>query len=103
MGKFLTIKVHSFSMDWEILPASKPKAQPPILGGINGFLTIHAAGNNSGALLLTIFALTDRRSDEEFTLKRAASAVQEGDGQIGEACRKQKLRRNRFRFCARCA
>jgi uncharacterized protein (DUF2132 family) len=48
--------------------------------------------NKSGALLLTMFALTNRRSDEEFTLRRAASAVQEGDGQIGEACRKQKLR-----------
>jgi hypothetical protein len=38
-----------------------------------------------------MFALTNRRSDEEFTLNRAASAVREGDGQISGACRKQKL------------
>jgi hypothetical protein len=67
------------------------------LGGINGFLRIHAAGNKSGALLLTIFDLTIRRGDERLTKGGAESAVQ----RCGGACRKQKLRRNRFRFCAR--
>ena len=74
---------------------------PLILGGINGFLRIHAEGNKSGALLLTMFDFTIRRGDEGFTLNRAASAIQAGNGQIGEACWKQKLRRNRFRCCAR--
>jgi hypothetical protein len=62
------------------------------LDGINGFLSIHAAGNKSGALLLTIRSLIDRRGNERFTIRRAASAFQDGDGPIGDACRKQKLR-----------
>jgi len=59
------------------------------MGGIKELLSIHAAGHKSGALLLTMLGLTNRRGDEGFTLNHAASAVQGGDGQIGEACRKQ--------------
>jgi hypothetical protein len=64
------------------------------------FLRIHQTRNKSGALLLTMFEFTIRRGDEGFTLNRAVGTVQEGDGQIGEACRKHKLRRNRSRFRA---
>ena len=42
------------------------------MSGRNYFLRIHAAGNKSGALLLTIFALTNRRSDEELTIRPAS-------------------------------
>jgi hypothetical protein len=62
-------------------------ARPLILGGINGFLSTSQTRNKSGALLLTMFDFTIRRGDEGFTLNRAASAVQDGNGQIGEACR----------------
>jgi len=48
----------------------------PIAGGRNHFLRIHAAGNKSGALLLTLFNLTIRRVDERFTEGDAGSAVQ---------------------------
>jgi hypothetical protein len=40
------------------------------LGGIKDFLRIHAAGHKSGALLLTIGALTNQRSDERFTKRQ---------------------------------
>jgi hypothetical protein len=49
------------------------------LGGINDFLRIHAAGNKSGALLLTIRALINRRGDGRFTRRRAANAVHDGE------------------------
>jgi hypothetical protein len=39
------------------------------------FLKINWTGNKSGALLLTIFDLTMRRGDEQFTTNRAKSAV----------------------------
>jgi hypothetical protein len=55
------------------------------LGGINGFLRIHAAGNKSGGLLLTIRALINQRGDGRFTINRAKSAVHGGDGEIGGA------------------
>jgi hypothetical protein len=38
-----------------------------ILGGIKDFLRIHAAGNKSGALLLTMLEFTMRRGDERLT------------------------------------
>jgi hypothetical protein len=41
-----------------------------ILGGIKDFLRIHAAGNKSGALLLTIRALINQRGDERFTRRQ---------------------------------
>jgi uncharacterized phosphosugar-binding protein len=46
-----------------------------VLGGINYFLRIHAAGNKSGALLLTIVDLTIQRGDERLTKGGAESAV----------------------------
>jgi hypothetical protein len=45
--------------------------------GIKDFLRIHAAGNKSGSLLLTMFDFTMRRGDERFTKRRAESAVQD--------------------------
>jgi hypothetical protein len=57
------------------------------LGGIKDFLRINWTRNKSGALLLTIFDFTIRRGDERFTKGGAESAVQDGDRQIGEACR----------------
>jgi hypothetical protein len=66
-------------------------ATPPILGGIKDFLRIHAAGNKSGALQLTMFDFTIRRGDERLTKGGVASAVQEGDGQIGEGCLKHPV------------
>jgi hypothetical protein len=57
------------------------------LGGINCFLRIHAAGNKSGALLLTLFDFTIRRGDERLTKGDAESAVQNATlpSQIGDA------------------
>jgi hypothetical protein len=55
------------------------------LGGINGFLRIHAAGNKSGALLLTMPDFTIPRGDERLTNGGAESAVHDGDGPAGEA------------------
>jgi hypothetical protein len=56
------------------------------LGGRKPFFKDHAAGNKSGGFLLTMFALTNRRSDKEFTIRRAACAVQDGNRPaIGEA------------------
>jgi hypothetical protein len=49
------------------------------LGGIKDFLRIHAAGNKSGALLLTIRRFTIRRGDKWYTKRRAASAIHDGD------------------------
>jgi hypothetical protein len=46
-----------------------------VLGGINGFLRIHAAGHKSSALLLTIRALINRRGDKRLTKGGAKSAV----------------------------
>jgi hypothetical protein len=46
------------------------------LGGLNHFLRIHAAGNKSGALLLTMFDFTIPRGDERLTKGGAESAVQ---------------------------
>jgi len=77
MGKSLTIKVRLFSMGWKISPASKPKARGfPLWAEENHLLRIHAAGNKSDGLLLTIRALIRRRGDERFTIGRAESAVQ---------------------------
>jgi hypothetical protein len=45
---------------------------------IDDFLSIHVAGNKSGAPLLTVFVLTHRRGDERFTKRRAPSAVLKG-------------------------
>jgi hypothetical protein len=50
-------------------------ARPLALGGINGFLRIHAAANKSGALLLIMFDFTIRRGDERLTKGGAESAV----------------------------
>jgi hypothetical protein len=44
------------------------------------FLKHIVTGNNSVALLLTIFVLTLGATNEWFTKRRAESAVQEGDG-----------------------
>jgi hypothetical protein len=71
------------------------------LGGIKDFLRINQTRSKSGALLLTMLDFTIPRGDERLTKGGPKSAVQDGDGQIDEACRKQKLRRSRFRCCAR--
>ncbi len=42
-------------------------------------------GNNSGAVLLTLFVLTSGAANDPFTIERAVSAVQEDDGSAGEA------------------
>jgi len=45
------------------------------MGGRNYFLRKHAAGHKSGRLPLIMFDLTIRRSNEDFTIRRAESAV----------------------------
>ena len=40
------------------------------MSGRNYFLRIHAAGNKSGGLLLTICELINRRGDERLTIRR---------------------------------
>jgi len=65
MGNSLTIKITSFSRGWKILPAPKPKARGfSSWAEENHLLRIHAAGDKSGALLLTIRALINRRGHE---------------------------------------
>ena len=48
-------------------------------------LSMMVTGNNSRTSLLTIFGLKHRRSYEEFTIRLATGAVQDGNGKIGEA------------------
>ena len=45
------------------------------------------AGNKSGGLLLTTFVLKPGAVNKSSTKRRAASAFQDGDGQVGEAGR----------------
>ena len=42
---------------------------------INDFLSINQAGNNSGALLLTVFELSNRRGNLAFTIWRGLSLL----------------------------
>ena len=87
MGKILNDKSVFFFKGLEGPARVEAKgARPLILRGRNDFLRIHAAGNKSGALQLTMFDFTIRRGDERLTKGGVASAVQEGDGQIGEGC-----------------
>jgi hypothetical protein len=60
----------------KIARAQAKGARPLILGGIKDFLRIHAAGNKSGGLLLTMLEFTMRRGDERLTKGGAESAVQ---------------------------
>jgi hypothetical protein len=72
MGKSLTIKV-SFNGLEDPARIQTKGARLLIVGGIKDFLRIHAAGNKSGGLLLTMFDFTMRRGDERFTKRRAES------------------------------
>ena len=44
----------------------------------------NVTGNKSRALLLTVFVLTRRRGHEQFTIRRAASAVQDGMARLAK-------------------
>ena len=81
------MKTEGYSSQW--LKATHPRpaegAGCLISRRTNDFLTKHVAGNKFGALLLTIFSLTDRRGDERFTIGLRLGAIQDGIGKIGEA------------------
>src|SRR5271166_2947993 len=71
MGKILNDKSQFLFKGLKDLARAQAKgARLLALGGINDFLRIHAAGNKSGALLLTMFDFTIRRGDERFTKRR---------------------------------
>jgi hypothetical protein len=67
MGLLLRIKY--FYFQWIRAACSRPTKGAAVLvfARIKRFLSIHQAGNKSGALLLTKFGLTHRHGNDLFT------------------------------------
>jgi hypothetical protein len=79
MGNLLSIKSGSFSMGYGLSSAAPLKGAADHFSlRIDDFLSIHVAGNKSGAFLLTVFVLKLGAANEQFTTRGAASAVQDG-------------------------
>ncbi len=87
MGRFVNDKNFNNFRDLYHLVFIRPKARRCcVLHRINASLTKHMAGNNSGALLLTVFGKSTGAANERFTRTRQVSAF--CNGQINEACPK---------------